>query len=51
MYTSEHPGYNLITQDDGQNITREYILHVPTGYDSSEEYPLVILFHGFGGCA
>ena len=48
----EHPGYNLMTQNiDGQNITREYILHVPTGYDSSEDYPLVILFHGFGGCA
>ncbi len=48
----EHPGYHIMTQNiDEQNITREYILHVPIGYDTSESYPLVILFHGFGGCA
>jgi polyhydroxybutyrate depolymerase len=28
-------------------ITRDYVLHVPTGYDSSGPVPLVLLFHGF----
>ncbi|MEL7219989.1 MAG: PHB depolymerase family esterase [Bacteroidota bacterium] len=31
--------------------TREYILHIPDSYDSSTPTPLLINFHGFGGCA
>ena len=41
-------GYQTIVQDD---ITREYILHVPSGYDGSSALPLVIAYHGNGGCA
>jgi len=28
-------------------IERQYILHVPPGYDASEAMPVVLLFHGF----
>ena len=31
--------------------TREFILHIPSSYDSSTPTPLIINFHGFGGCA
>lgn len=41
-------GYQTIVQDD---VTREYILHVPSGYDGSSALPLVIAYHGNGGCA
>ena len=40
-------GYQTIVGD----ITREYILHVPSGYDGSSALPLVIAYHGNGGCA
>ncbi len=46
--TSSVEGYRTIVQDD---ITREYILHTPSGYDGSSAVPLVIAFHGNGGCA
>ncbi len=32
-------------QHDG--ITRDYILHLPTGYDESKSYPFVYNLHGF----
>ena len=41
-------GYQTIVDGD---ITREYILHVPSGYDGSSTLPLVIAYHGNGGCA
>lgn len=41
-------GYRTIVEGD---ITREYILHVPSGYDGSSALPLVIAYHGNGGCA
>lgn len=41
-------GYQTIIDGD---ITREYILHVPSGYDGSSALPLVIAYHGNGGCA
>lgn len=48
----EDPGYRLMTQViDGETITREYIIHVPSGYQEGDNLPLVIVFHGFGGCA
>lgn len=48
----EHPGYRMMSQEvDGELFTREYILHVPPNYDESQDYPLVIVFHGFGDCA
>ena len=45
---SSADGYQTITDGD---VTRDYILHLPTGYDATVEYPLVISFHGNGGCA
>ena len=45
---SEHEGYRTVVQGDN---TREYILHVPSSYDSNTPTPLVINFHGFGDCA
>lgn len=41
-------GYHTITDGD---VTREYIVQLPAGYDATVEYPLVISFHGNGGCA
>ena len=43
-------GFQRVTHD---GVTREYILHVPDGYDASsgDALPLVINFHGNGGCA
>ena len=41
-------GYHTISEGD---ITREYIVQLPSDYDDSVEYPLVISFHGNGGCA
>ncbi|MEC7986463.1 MAG: PHB depolymerase family esterase [Myxococcota bacterium] len=41
-------GYRTIVQGD---TTREYILHVPSGYDSGTPLPLVIAYHGNGECA
>ena len=41
-------GYHTITDGD---VTREYILHLPSNYDATVEYPLVLSFHGNGGCA
>jgi len=31
------------------SATRNYVLHVPSGYDGKKAVPLVIDFHGFGG--
>lgn len=30
-------------------VNRTYIIHVPTGYDATKKYPLMISFHGMGG--
>ena len=52
-----HPGYRSFsetyptTDGLGETITREYILHVPSGYDAAVPHPLVIVYHGFGDCA
>ena len=47
----QDPGYRLMTQVlDGETITREYIIHVPSGYQEGDNLPLVIVYHGFGGC-
>lgn len=53
----EHPGYRSFSETyattggDGETVSREYILHVPAGYDPAEAAPLVIVYHGFGDCA
>ncbi|MAO87749.1 MAG: hypothetical protein CL822_02070, partial [Crocinitomicaceae bacterium] len=45
----EDPGYRLMTQViDGETTTREYIIHVPSGYQEGDNLPLVIVYHGFG---
>ena len=41
-------GYRTLTHN---GVEREYILYTPTGYDGSEARPLIINFHGNGGCA
>ena len=47
-----HPGYRSLTQEvGGETLMREYILHVPSGYDAATAHPLVIVYHGFGDCA
>ena len=47
-----HPGYRSLTQEvGGETDVREYILHVPAGYDEAVSHPLVIVYHGFGDCA
>ena len=52
-----HPGYRSFSETYpttgglGETITREYILHVPSGYDAAVPHPLVIVYHGFGDCA
>lgn len=45
---SSEIGYTTLTHN---GITREYILKVPSSYDTNSKLPLVINFHGFGGCA
>ena len=43
-------GYRTI---ESNGVEREYILHTPDSYDSNngEAVPLVLNFHGNGGCA
>ena len=43
-------GYQSLTAN---GVTREYILQLPAGYDAStaDPLPLIINFHGNGGCA
>lgn len=46
------PNLKTIKQaSSGDTIIREYILHIPTNYDSETASPLVINLHGFGDCA
>lgn len=33
------------------NLTRSYLLHIPLGYKSSDQYPVVFFLHGGGGSA
>ncbi|MEM6316636.1 MAG: PHB depolymerase family esterase [Bacteroidota bacterium] len=37
--------YRSIVQD---GLQREYLLYVPEAYDGTEEWPLVLSFHGYG---
>ena len=47
-----HPGFNSMSQVIGsETILREYILYVPSSYDANTPTPLIISYHGFGGCA
>ncbi len=45
---SDHAGYQSFS--DG-NVTREYIIYVPTSYDNNNPTPLLINYHGWGDCA
>lgn len=45
---SDQSGYEVI--EDG-SVVREFILHVPSSYNSNTPCPLIINFHGYGGCA
>jgi len=44
---SEFQGYQTIELGTSQ---REYILYLPTSYNEDNPTPLIINFHGFGGC-
>ena len=33
------------------NVNRNYLVYIPDSYDSEIDYPLMFLFHGFGGIA
>ena len=33
------------------NVNRNYLIYIPDSYDSEIDYPLMFLFHGFGGIA
>lgn len=47
-----HPGFNSMSQVIGSDtILREYVLYVPSSYDANTPTPLIISYHGFGGCA
>ena len=45
---SADPNYRTVVRN---GETREFILHIPSSYDSATPTPLVINFHGFGDCA
>ena len=45
---SDHDGYRTVVQG---SETREYIIYVPSSYDSNTPTALIINFHGFGDCA
>ena len=45
---TNHSGYTTIVHE---GVTREYILYIPTSYDSNTSSPLIINFHGYRGCA
>lgn len=44
------PGDHRMTVTVG-SVTREYVVHVPAGYDGSKPVAVVIMFHGGGGTA
>ena len=33
------------------NVNRNYLVYIPDSYDSEIDYPLIFVFHGFGGIA
>ena len=41
--------FNSVLSHD--SLTRQFIVYVPTNYNSEIDYPLMINFHGFGGTA
>ncbi len=43
--------YGLFGVLSHDGLTRQFIVYVPTNYDSNLNYPLMINFHGFGGTA
>ena len=45
---ANHSGYKTVVHE---GVTREYILYIPTSYDSNTPSPLLLAFHGYGGCA
>jgi len=45
---SEIVGFNTLVEGTD---SREYILHIPSTYNSDNSTPLLLNFHGFGDCA
>ena len=44
----ENTSARTISQD---SVTRQYVITVPDSYDGSTPLPMVLGFHGNGGCA
>ena len=40
---------DVVISFDHDGETREFELHIPTGYDANQTYPLVVNMHGLGG--
>ena len=41
--------FNSVLSHDG--LARQFVVYVPTNYNTDTDYPLMINFHGFGGTA
>ena len=47
-------GYSQQTLNNSiihDNLQRDYIIHIPSGYNVNDPIPLVLCFHGYGGSA
>jgi polyhydroxybutyrate depolymerase len=49
--SSGNPGKSVLQSIQCDGFKREFIVHLPDGYNDNEEYPLVLCFHGRGGSA
>jgi polyhydroxybutyrate depolymerase len=47
--TEQQPGTSAKYELAAQGRDREYILHLPEGYQNRSDWPLIIAFHGRGG--
>jgi len=43
------PGESIAATIGVGELTRDYRLHLPTGYDPNEPAPLVLVIHGYTG--
>jgi beta-galactosidase len=43
------PGESLARSLEVGDLDREYVLHLPSGYDPAKPVPLVLAVHGYGG--
>lgn len=51
-YSGKTPKYKVGDYKESikvDGLKRTYLLHIPKGFNSAQQYPLVLLFHGGGG--